>query len=203
MSSNAVQALKEEIWRRAREKAENILKNAEERAKKMIEAAETKAREELRSKIEPEKLVLKRRILGKAVMDGRKAVILAKNEVVEKAFEKALEKIRALTDSDLYREFLVKSLKKAVEEFSDIGGEEELIVYANERDLEFLREKTRELYPSVKLKFRKGDFIGGIIVMDSAEKRVFYDTIESRFEALRPVLREKVASLLFKGGEEK
>jgi len=203
MSSNAVQALKEEIWRRAREKAENILKNAEERAKKMIETAETKAREELRSKIEPEKLVLKRRILGKAVMDGRKAVILAKNEVVEKAFEKALEKIRALTDSDLYREFLAKSLKKAVEEFSDIGGEEELIVYANERDLEFLREKTRELYPSVKLKFRKGDFIGGIIVMDSAEKRVFYDTIESRFEALRPVLREKVASLLFKGGEEK
>ncbi|HDD39813.1 MAG TPA: hypothetical protein ENG21_01010, partial [Nitrososphaeria archaeon] len=189
--------------RRAREKAENILKNAEERAKKMIETAETKAREELRSKIEPEKLVLKRRILGKAVMDGRKAVILAKNEVIEKAFEKALEKIRALTDSDLYREFLVKSLKKAVEEFSDIGGEEELIVYANERDLEFLREKTRELYPSVKLKFRKGDFIGGIIVMDSAEKRVFYDTIESRFEALRPVLREKVASLLFKGGEEK
>lgn len=203
MSSNAVQALKEEIWRRAREKAENILKNAEERAKKMIETAETKAREELRSKIEPEKLVLKRRILGKAVMDGRKAVILAKNEAIEKALEKALEKIRALTDSDLYREFLVKSLKKAVEEFSDIGGEEELIVYANERDLEFLREKTRELYPSVKLKFRKGDFIGGIIVMDSAEKRVFYDTIESRFEALRPVLREKVASLLFKGGEEK
>lgn len=202
MSSNAVQALKEEIWRRAREKAENILKNAEERAKKMIETAETKAREELRSKIEPEKLVLKRRILGKAVMDGRKAVILAKNEVIEKAFEKALEKIRALTDSDLYREFLVKSLKKAIEEFSDIDGEE-LIVYANERDLEFLREKTRELYPSVKLKFRKGDFIGGIIVMDSAEKRVFYDTIESRFEALRPVLREKVASLLFKGGEEK
>ena len=97
---------------------------------------------------------------------------------------------------------MVKSLKKAIEEFSDIGGEE-LIVYANERDLEFLREKTRELYPSVKLKFRKGDFIGGIIVMDSAEKRVFYDTIESRFEALRPVLREKVASLLFKGGEEK
>lgn len=202
MSSNAVQALKEEIWKRAREKAENILKNAEERAKKMIETAETKAREELRSKIEPEKLVLKRRILGKAVMDGRKAVILARNEVIEKVFEKALEKIRALTDSDLYREFLVKSLKKAIEEFSDIGGEE-LIVYANERDLEFLREKTRELYPSVKLKFRKGNFIGGIIVMDSAEKRVFYDTIESRFEALRPVLREKVASLLFKGGEEK
>ncbi|MCD6535633.1 MAG: hypothetical protein J7K49_01200 [Thaumarchaeota archaeon] len=202
MSSNAVQALKEEIWKRAREKAENILKSAEERAKKMIETAETKAREELRSKIEPEKLVLKRRILGKAVMDGRKAVILARNEVIEKVFEKALEKIRALTDSDLYREFLVKSLKKAIEEFSDIGGEE-LIVYANERDLEFLREKTRELYPSVKLKFRKGDFIGGIIVMDSAEKRVFYDTIESRFEALRPVLREKVASLLFKGGEEK
>jgi len=202
MSSNAVQALKEEIWKRAREKAENILKNAEERAKKMIETAETKAREELQSKIEPEKLVLKRRILGKAVMDGRKAVILARNEVIEKVFEKALEKIKALTDSDLYREFLVKSLKKVIEEFSDIGGEE-LIVYANERDLEFLREKTRELYPSVKLKFRKGDFIGGIIVMDSAEKRVFYDTIESRFEALRPMLREKAASLLFKGGEEK
>jgi len=200
MSSDAVQALKEEIWKRAREKAENILKNAEEKARKMIEAAEAKAREELRSKIEPEKLVLRRRVLGKAVMDGRKMVILAKNEVIGRVFERALERIKTLTDSDLYREFLVKSLRKAIEEFSDIGGEE-LIVYVNERDLDFLQGKVRELDPPVKLKFRRGEFIGGMIVTDPEEKRVFYDTIESRFEALRPILREKVASILFKGGE--
>lgn len=198
MSSDAVQALKEEIWRRARIKAENILREAEEKAKKIIEAAEMRAKEEMRGKIEPEKLIIRRRILGRALIEGRKAVILAKNEVVEKVFERALEKIKNLRDSDIYREFLVSNLKKAVEKFSD-ANVEELVVHVNERDLEFLQSQIREIDPHVKLRFKKGDFVGGMVVMDPDGRRIFYNTIEARFEALKPILREKVASMLFGG----
>lgn len=197
MSSDAIQALKEEIWRRAKEKAENILREAEEKARKIIEAAETSVREKTRSRVESEKLVMKRRLLGKALMDGRREVILAKNEVVEKVFERAMEKLKMLRNSDLYREFLVNSLKSAIEKFSDMNVEE-LIVYVNEEDLKFLQSEIHKFNPLTRLKFRVEDFIGGIIVMDPDGKRVFYNTIESRFEALKPILREKVALILFR-----
>ncbi|MCX8187150.1 MAG: V-type ATP synthase subunit E family protein [Nitrososphaeria archaeon] len=197
MSSDAIQVLKEEIWRRAREKAENIMKEAEEKAMKIIEAAEMRVREEVRSKIESEKLALKRRTLGKALMEGRREVISAKHEVLEKVFERVVERINTLRDSDLYRGFLVNNLKRAIKKFSDMNVEE-LAIYVNEKDLEFLQSRVRELNPPVKLKFRKGDFIGGMIVTDPEEKMTFYDTIEGRFESLKPILREKIASILFR-----
>lgn len=201
MSSEAIQALKEEIWRRAREKAETILREAEERARKIVEAAEMKVREETRSKIESEKLAMKRRILGKALMDGRREVILAKNEAVEKVFERAIERISMLRDSNLYQEFLANSLRRAIEKFSDMNIKE-LVVYVNERDQEFLQSRIREFNPLVKIKFRKGDFLGGMIVTDPEERLIFYDTIEGRFEALKPILREKIAPILFREVEE-
>ena len=200
MSSDAVQALKDEIWRRAKEKADKILSEAEEEARRLLEGARRKAEEELKRKIEPEKIVLRRRILGKAIMDGRRMVILARNEVIEKAFESALEKLKTLPRSNPreYEEFLAKSLKKAVELFSE-SGENELAVYANERDLKTLEEMTKTFSNChVRFKFEKADLLGGVVVADPDGRRVFNNSLEGRLNSLKPLLRERIAPILFK-----
>ena len=94
MSSDQIEALKEEIWRRARERAAQILKETEAEANKIIEEARRRVEELAKSRIEPEKVLLKRRIIGRAISEGRRMIIMAKNEVVERAFEKAVEKLR-------------------------------------------------------------------------------------------------------------
>ena len=200
MSSEAVQALKDEIWRRAREKADKILEEAEKEAEKMLEEARRKVEEDLKRRIEPERIVLRRRILGKAIMDGRRMVILARNELIEKAFEKALEKLKTLPQSNPkeYEEFLAKSLRKAVELLSE-SGEKELTVYANERDLKTLEEmaKTFSSRP-IKFRFEKADLLGGVVVADLDGRKVFNNSLEGRLSSLKPLLRERVASILFK-----
>jgi len=200
VSSEAVQALKDEIWRRAREKADKILEEAEKEAEKMLEEARRKVEEDLKRRIEPERIVLKRRILGKAIMDGRRMVILARNELIEKAFEKALEKLKTLPQSNPkeYEEFLAKSLRKAVELLSE-SGEKELTVYANERDLKTLEEmaKTFSSRP-IKFRFEKADLLGGVVVADPDGRKVFNNSLEGRLSSLKPLLRERVASILFK-----
>ncbi|MCD6235676.1 MAG: hypothetical protein J7J94_01605 [Thaumarchaeota archaeon] len=200
MSSDAVEALKEEIWRRAREKADKILRDADEEAKRIVEEAREKVERELKSRIEPERIILRRRLLGKAMMDGRRMVLLAKNEVIEKAFNKALEKLKQLpqTNPSEYEKFLEKVLRKAVEEFSAMG-ESNLIIYANERDLGVLKKLVDSLSnSSVSFSFEKADLIGGIIVSDRDGRVIFNSSLEGRLNSLRSILRDQVASILFK-----
>jgi len=161
----------------------------------------------VKDKIEPEKLLMRRRIIGKAVMDGRRLLILAKNDLINEAFSRAIEKLERFRESEEYEKFLVKCFREAVEAMNPSNGDE-FIVYVNRRDLDFLEKKAGEIFEhSLRFKFREGDFMGGVVVMDSSGKRIFYNTIESRLESLRPILREKVASMLFKevkmGGEDR
>ena len=161
----------------------------------------------MKNRIEPEKLIMRRRIIGRAVMDGRRLLILAKNDLINEAFSRAVEKLKRFRESEEYERFLVKCFREAVEAMNPSDGDE-FIIYANKRDLELLRERAGKIFKhSLRFKFREGDFMGGVIVMDSDGKRIFYNTIESRLESLRPILREKVASMLFRevemGGEDR
>jgi len=200
LSIDQIEALKEEIWRRARERAEEILRSADEEAKRILEEARRRAEEMLRSRVEPEKLLIRRRIIGRAVSEGRRMLISAKNEVVEKAFKRALEKLRvdAESKSGEYVSFLVKSLEDALSRFPN--PDEELIIYARESDLDILRNHIRGLpgRSPDKIIFERADFMGGIVVADRAGTKIYYSTLEGRIESLKPLLREKAASILFR-----
>ena len=199
MGSEQIEALKEEIWRRAREKAEKILSDARAEAEKIIEGAKQKAEEALRRRVDPEKLIVRRRVLGRAISEGRKLVILARNEVIEKAFQRALDKLKveAESKSEEYRSFLLKLLKNAFENLGSDGGE--ITIYANESDIDLLKSMVKELTGSqVSIRFEKADIMGGLIASEADGRKVFYGSIESRLEALKPALRDKVASMLFK-----
>lgn len=140
---------------------------------------------------------MRRRIIGKAVMDGRKLLILAKNDLINEVFSRAVEKLKRFRESEEYERFLIKCFKEAVEAMNPSNGDE-FIVYVNKGDLDFLEKKAGEIFKhSLKFKFKEGNFMGGVVVADSDGKRIFYNTIESRLESLRPILREKIASILF------
>jgi vacuolar-type H+-ATPase subunit E/Vma4 len=200
MSSDQIEALKEEIWRRARERADQILREAEAEASRIIEEARRRIEEMTRSRIEPEKLLLKRRIIGRAISEGRRMIIMAKNEVVERAFEKAIEKLRkeAESKSEAYVNFLRRSLERALEYVSgpDI---DEVVIYANESDLSIIAGMIKDAQVNVRLE--KSPIIGGMNVLSVDGRKSYYGSIESRLEALKPILRERVANLLFRGVE--
>lgn len=200
MSSDQIEALKEEIWRRARERADQILREAEAEASRIIEEARRRIEEMTRSRIEPEKLLLRRRIIGRAISEGRRMIIMAKNEVVEKAFEKAIEKLRkeAESKSEAYVNFLRRSLERALEYVSgpDI---DEVVIYANESDLSIIAGMIKDAQVNVRLE--KSPIIGGMNVLSVDGRKSYYGSIESRLEALKPILRERVANLLFRGVE--
>ncbi|MGC8849180.1 MAG: V-type ATP synthase subunit E, partial [Candidatus Bathyarchaeia archaeon] len=155
--SEAVELIKSEIIRRAREESEKIIMEAEREAGSILSRAEAKAREVMMASVKPEVDVMRRRILGSAMLEGRKMMLKAKHELVQSVLNAAEEKLRKIAEGGgvKYNEVFFNLLKEAVSGL----GEDEVLVSANERDLSYLARNldrigerlSRELGRRVKL----------------------------------------------------
>ena len=198
MSSEAIDALKVEISRRAKERAEKILKDAGERAEKLLREAEKKAEKLLQERAEPQILAIRKRILGKASMECKKMLLEAKEEMISKALSRVFERLKRFPEEDEYRAFLKRSLKRALKVLGP-RHEGKLLIYLNERDFKIIREEIS----GADLKLVKADLIGGLIASTEDGSVIFNDSLESRLEALKPMLRDIIASTLFEEVERR
>ena len=128
-----------------------------------------------------------------ARMEGRKAMLAAKQELVGRCFDAAQERIVSLPE-DRYVAFLAKLAAEAA-----VTGDEEIIL--NARDRQRLGEKlvraANDLLPEgrMTLSEKTGDFAGGLILhRGSIEVNC---TVELLVELSRNELSARVAEILF------
>ncbi len=128
-----------------------------------------------------------------ARMEGRKEMLAAKQELVSRSFEKALEQIVSLPE-DEYVAFLARLAAKAA-----VTGEEEILL--NQRDRERIGEKlvgaANALLPQGRLSLAKDtrDIAGGLILRrGSIEANC---SAELLVELSKSELSAKVAEILF------
>ena len=140
-------------------------------------------------------------IISEAKMNARRAELGAKEEVIEAAFDKATDDLKdiASSGSEEYDDSLTKIIKEAVDE---IGGKD-LIIQLNEADTNKFKSQldSSSTFQIDDIKFQLGepiDTIGGAIVKTKSGDIEVNNTIESRLERFRSVLRSEVANVLFK-----
>ena len=140
-------------------------------------------------------------IISEAKMNARRAELGAKEEVIEAAFDKATDDLKdiASSGSEEYDDSLTKIIKEAVDE---IGGND-LIIQLNEADTNKFKSQldSSSTFQIDDVKFQLGepiDTIGGAIVKTKNGDIEVNNTIESRLERFKSVLRSEVADVLFK-----
>ena len=140
-------------------------------------------------------------IISEAKMNARRAELGAKEEVIEAAFDKATDELKniASSGSDEYDDSLSKMIKEAVDEL----GSNDLIIQLNEADTNKFKSQldSSSTFQIDDIKFQLGepiDAIGGAIVKTKSGDIEVNNTIESRLERFRSVLRSEVANVLFK-----
>lgn len=207
--SEALELIKSEITRRAREESEKIIMDAEREAQSILSKAEAKAREVMMASVKPEVEVMRRRILGSAMLEGRKMMLKAKHELVLKVLNAAEEKLRRIAEGGGgvdYSEVLFHLLKEAVSGL----GEEEVQVSANERDRSYLNRNldrigerlSRELGRRVKLTVADNPLncIGGVVVKSKDGLRLFNNTLDGRLLKMREALKGKILGVILGSG---
>jgi V/A-type H+-transporting ATPase subunit E len=204
--------LEAQLIERTVERRNRIISEAEERARRIIQAAE---RECERIKAESERQVLtiisselraiRDRIVGRAIIEGRKMVMLAREEMISRVrmdVEKRLMEIAEGKSGDVeYGEVLVRLIEEAA---SAIGGEE-FIIAANRRDLEYLRghledveETLKGLLGEVKLELEEEpiEAVGGVVVRSRDGTKIYNNTLEGRLRKAWSRMEAEVAKKL-------
>ncbi len=198
---DGLSAIAWEVLADTQKEAEAAILNARGDAKEVLRAAKEEAERvyttqmgENTARIAAEK----KRNKSLIEVETRNALLEAKEALVDAAFEKANVEIAKFVSTAAYHDYLLKLIEEAVNKV----GSKKVVLQVNGADKAWLTKKTlRSLSDKlgVELKIGKDNekFIGGCKIRTLDEKIVYDNTIENRWEKLKPELRLEVARILF------
>lgn len=197
----SLEALRVEILKKARTKADAIVKSAEEEAKKMLdeamreysrryelarEAELKELRDELSKKLSEKNLEINTRLLN------------MKNELIKELREEILAKIKDLSDVERRN-----SLKKLIIDcLSELRMVQKINMSVVERDVPLIRDVLRELGIEDRVKEIKTlppESMGGVLVELEDGSLGLDNTYVTRLERLLPLVYKKLKDEVFGG----
>jgi len=212
MSSKAVE-LEAKLIEKFVGKREEILSRAEMRAQEIIEEARERARRILNEAREAQMRItgtdlraIKDKALGEAEQEGRRRLMEERERLISRVFETTEERLRAIAEGKEEHVDYQEMLLKLILEAASAIGEEELVIAANERDGEFLRQELRKVEETVSkalghkvqltVEEKPIECIGGVIVYDPPKRKIYYNTLEGRLLKVRSRMKAEVAKIL-------
>ena len=178
-----------EILENARVRAENILTKAE--AEKLRIQEQT--RQAIENIIGGEIRAVYDRIVGGAQLQGRKIVMDARMEVIEKVFDDVQDEIQKIVEDPEWNKYLVKLASESI-----IKLDEDCIIYANREDADYLKSNMEALPTGHKIKIEESptDIVGGVTVVNIEGTKTIHNTLDERLEIKKARLIAQVAERL-------
>ncbi len=140
---------------------------------------------------------LKRQIVGSSRLSARNKELLMIETDVNEAFERAKSWLASSSKDESYRSLLARLIEEGIPSV----GSEEVIVECNKNDAEQVKKIVADLSkknPKLKVKISDQPInaIGGIRVKSADETMSFDNTLDSRIERLKPLIRKNIARML-------
>jgi|Deesub1362A_J573_1020465.scaffolds.fasta_scaffold00598_10 V/A-type H+-transporting ATPase subunit E len=192
-----IQRIKERILEGARQEADKKIKDAEKKAQEILEKARKDAenrKKKLLEKAARDAEDIKAKMISMAELDMKKNLLAVKQDMVDRAFQQALEKLKNM-ETVKYEEILTAMILQAVE-----TGEEEIIL--SKRDLgrlskDFITKlnNLRERRLNLKLSRESRDIEGGFIL--KSRRVETNSSFESIMRMERDNIESRIAGILF------
>jgi V/A-type H+-transporting ATPase subunit E len=165
-----------------------------ESSRSKLEAERTRIVESARKQSEN----LRRQIIGSARLASRNQELLTIENAVNKAFEEAKKKLQASSGTDSYKNLLKQMVEESI---SAVGGTNTVIIESNKNDAELVRKAVSELRDTGKVQQAEVsdqhiDVLGGIRIKSSGGTMTYDNTLDSRIERLKPLIRKNIAQML-------
>ena len=140
---------------------------------------------------------LKRQIVGSSRLAARNQELLMIENAVNNAFDEARKKLAASGGKDSYRTLMASLVEESV---SSVGSDE-VVIECNRNDAELVSKILADLQkknPRIKAKVSDQhiEVIGGIKVKSADGSMTYDNTIDSRIERLKPLIRKNIAQIL-------
>jgi V/A-type H+-transporting ATPase subunit E len=139
---------------------------------------------------------LRRQIIGSSRLAARNKQLVLIETAVNDAFEKAKAKLAASNKEEIYKDLVTKMLEDS---FSVIGSDQ-VIVQCNSNDFDLVKKVLSNLSTTNKAKVTLSDkpinVIGGIRVRSSDGSTTYDNTLDSRIERFKPLIRKNIVQMM-------
>ena len=142
---------------------------------------------------------LRRQVVGSSRLAARNKQLVLIETAVNDAFEKAKAKLASSNKQESYKVLIITMLENSI---SAIGSDE-VIVECNKNDLDIVKNAITDLSKNkvrVKVSDKPINVIGGIRVRSADGSMTYDNTLDSRIERLKPLIRKNIVQML--RGEE-
>jgi V/A-type H+-transporting ATPase subunit E len=136
---------------------------------------------------------LKRQIVGSGRLAARNQELLMIETAVNNAFEEARKKLATSGGKDSYRALM----STIIEESIGSVGTGEVVIECNKSDTELVKKILAGMQNrSARVSDQHIDVLGGIRVKSADGTMTYDNTLDSRIERLKPLIRKNIAQML-------
>ncbi len=132
---------------------------------------------------------IEKQIIGSSDLESRNKQILLVEDSIKKVLEKAIEKISSSTRNDNYP----KLMESLLEESINALGTSDVIISTNSKDKEIVKRLLKK-FSGAKLSSDSIDCLGGVEVKSKDGSMTFTNTIDSRIDRIKPLIRKDIAT---------
>jgi V/A-type H+-transporting ATPase subunit E len=139
---------------------------------------------------------LKRQVIGSSKLSARNKELVLLEQAVNDVYVKAKEKLGLYSEQPNYRNMLIKNLDESIPNL----GTSDVIIECLKRDVEFFKKQIESLSQKfnkkIKVQSNLKNSLGGFKIKSSDGTVTLDNTIDSRIERLKPLIRKNIAQIL-------
>ncbi|HYZ95829.1 MAG TPA: V-type ATP synthase subunit E family protein [Nitrososphaeraceae archaeon] len=141
----------------------------------------------------------KRQVIGSSKLSSRNKELILLEQAVNDVFAKAKEKFLLHTDESIYKNLLIKMLDESIPNIATSG----IVLECLEKDTDFFKQQIEGISvkynKKIKLHSNLKNFMGGFRIKSNDGTITLNNTIDSRLERLKPLIRKNIAHILREG----
>lgn len=139
---------------------------------------------------------LKRQVSGSTKLSVRNKELVLLEQAVNEVYEKAKEKLASYSEDPNYRNMLFKILDENIPNL----GTSDIIIECLKKDVEFFKKHIESLSmkynKKIKVQANLKNSLGGFKIKSSDGTITLDNTLDTRIERLKPLIRKNIAQIL-------
>jgi V/A-type H+-transporting ATPase subunit E len=140
--------------------------------------------------------ILKRQVIGSSKLSSRNKELVLLEQAVNDVFAKVKEKFMLHTDESIYKNLLLRMLEESIPNIATSG----IVIECLEKDADFFKQQiegiSAKYNKKIKLQSNLKNFMGGFRIKSTDGTITLNNTIDSRIERLKPLIRKNIAHIL-------
>jgi V/A-type H+/Na+-transporting ATPase subunit E len=139
---------------------------------------------------------LKRQVIGSSKLSARNKELILIEQAVNDVYVKAKEKLLSYSEDSNYKDMLIKILDESIPNL----GSYDIIIECLKKDVDLFKKQTESLAlkynKKIKIQTNLKNSLGGFKIKSSDGSITLNNTLDSRIESLKPLIRKNIAQIL-------